>query len=109
EWKRIRRSSRYSCLSANQRPLTRPGKAEKGLGFGDPAADGSKAAEIEAAFMRNAGIGEERDVGERNHMAGEETAAGKMLLHAVERCIAALDLFRSELGGILAEIHELEA
>src|SRR3954462_15101515 len=32
-----------------------------------------------------------------------------MLLHAVKRRIAALDLFRIELGGVLAEIDELEA
>ena len=32
-----------------------------------------------------------------------------MLLHTVERSIAALDLFRVELGDVLAEIDDLEA
>src|SRR3954451_12679786 len=37
----------------------RLGKPEKGLRFADPAADGGITTEIEAAFMRNAGIGEQ--------------------------------------------------
>jgi len=43
------------------------------------------AAEIEATFMREARIGEQRHVRERNLIANEEAAAGEMLLHAVER------------------------
>src|SRR4051812_23066899 len=72
--------------------LTRLGKPEKGLGFADPAADGGITTDIEAAFMRDARIGKQRDVGKRNRITGEETAAGEMLLHAIERRIAALDL-----------------
>src|SRR3954470_19297882 len=92
EWRQIRRSLSYSCL-----------------GFADPAVDGGITTEIEAAFMRDARIGKQRDVGKRNVITGEEAVCRQMLLHAVERRIAALDLFRIELGGVLAEIDELEA
>src|SRR5262245_11997692 len=82
---------------------------EKDFGLANPAADGRMMAEIEAALMREARIGEQRDVGERNRVTREVAACRQMLLHAVERRIAALDLLRIELGGVLAEIDELKA
>src|SRR5436305_10581042 len=84
-------------------------KAEIGFGFADPATDGRVTAEIEAAFMRDTGIGKQRDVRERNRLASDEAAGGEMGLHPIERRIAALDLLGIELGDILAEIDQLEA
>src|SRR3954447_8653662 len=101
--------SAFIKLLLPQRALTHLGKPEKGLGFADPAADGGITTEIEAAFMRDARIGKQRDVGKRNVITGEEAVCRQVLLHAIERRVAALDLFRIELGGVLAEIDDLEA
>src|SRR5262245_56245815 len=91
------------------RSSARRRKTEIFFGLTDPAPDRTVAAEVEAALMSDAGIGQQRNVGERDGVAGKAAACGEMLLHAVERRIAALDLFGIELRDVLAEIDHVEA
>src|SRR3954469_25766656 len=84
-------------------------KTELGLGISDPAPDRTIRSEIEAAFMREARIGEQRDIGKRERTAGEKASAGEMPLHLVERGIATLDQVRVERRDGLAEIDQVES
>src|SRR3954463_11524963 len=84
-------------------------KTELGLGISDPAPDRTIGSEIEAAFMREARIGEQRDVGKRERTAHEKTSAGEMPLHLIERGIATLDQVRIERRDRLAEGEPGEA
>src|SRR5438552_15876999 len=84
-------------------------QAERVLGFADPAPHGRIAGEIEAAFVRDARIGEQRYVGERDRLARQEARCGEMLLHPRQRGMAALHLLGIEPGSRLLEIDHLEA
>jgi len=64
---------------------------------------------MKATLMREARIGEQRNVGERNGVADQKPRRGKMMLHPCQRGIPALDLFGVEIGGRLAEIDHHEA
>ena len=84
-------------------------QAERFFGLADPAAHRGIAVEMKAAFMRDARIGQQRDVGERDGVADQERRDGELVLHPRQRRIAALDLVGIEIGGRLAEIEHLEA
>ena len=53
---------------------------ERPFGFGDPAPDGGITVEVKTAFMRDPGIGQQRDVGERDRVAGQERRQGELVL-----------------------------
>ena len=59
--------------------------------------------------MRQAGIGQQRHVGERDVVADQKRRQRELLLHPRQRRITALDLVGIEIGGRLAEIEHLEA
>src|SRR6476620_4573697 len=83
-------------------------QTERSFGIADPAAHRGVAVEMKAALMRDAGIGEKRDVGEREGVADQEWRHGELVLHPRQRRIAALDLVGVEIGGGLSEIEHLE-
>src|SRR5947208_5832549 len=64
---------------------------------------------MKAAFMRDARIGQERYVGERDGVAGQKWRDGELVLHPRQRRIAALDLVGIEVGNRLLQIEHLEA
>src|SRR6476620_12249478 len=64
---------------------------------------------MKAAFMREARIGQQRYVGERDGIAGQEWRDGELMLHPRQRRIAALDLLGVEIGSGLLQIEHLEA
>src|SRR5829696_8865687 len=82
---------------------------EEFFGRADPAAHGGIAIEMKAAFMRDARIGQQRYVGERDGVAGQKWRDGELVLHPRQRRIAALDLVGVEVGSRLAQIEHLEA
>src|SRR5579859_6086422 len=84
-------------------------QAEAGLDLADPAPDRNIAIHVKSAFMRNARVGRERDIGEREGAADKEAALAEMAFKMIERRIAALHLLRIELGCLLAEIGHLKA
>jgi hypothetical protein len=59
--------------------------------------------------MRQPRIGQQRDVGERDGIADQESRRGKLVLHPRQRRVATLDLVGIEIRGRLAEKHHLEA
>src|SRR6185436_20782090 len=64
---------------------------------------------MKATFMRDARVGQQRYVGERDGVAGQKWRDGELVLHPRQRRIAALDLVRVEVGSRLAQIEHLEA
>src|SRR5437867_4727403 len=54
----------------------------------EPALDRGKAVELEAALVRNVGVGVEGDVGDRVAVADEELPAPEVALHDAERRVA---------------------
>src|SRR6185503_11317010 len=64
---------------------------------------------MKAAFMRDARVGQQRYVGERDGVAGQKWRDGELVLHPSQRRIAALDLVGVEVGSRLAQIEHLEA
>ena len=85
------------------------GRPRDCLGLADPAPQRGIAVEVKAAFMRQAGIGQQRDVGEREAIADQKSRRGELMLHPRQRRIAALDLVGIEIGCRLAQIFHLEA
>ena len=96
----------HECSSRSQRAGGRPSEL---LGLADPAPHRGIAVEVKAALMRQPGIGQQRDVGERDAVADQKPRRGELMLHPRQRGIAALDLVGIEIGGRLAEIDHLEA
>src|SRR5664279_4735518 len=80
---------------------------ERPFGLADPAPHGGVTVEVKAAFMRQPRIGQQRDVGERDGIADQESRRSKLMLHPRQRHIATLDLVRIEVGRRLAEIDHL--
>src|SRR5437773_10555079 len=64
---------------------------------------------MKAAFMRDARIGQERYVGERDGVAGQKWCDGELVLHARQRRIAALDRVGVGPANRLLQIEQLEA
>ncbi len=62
-----------------------------------------------AAFMRDARIGQQRDIGERENIADQEARVRKTTLHVVKRDIAALHQIQIQFARGLAEIDHLKA
>src|SRR5215216_70473 len=84
-------------------------QAEEFFGRADPATHRGVAVEMKAAFMRDTRIGQQRYVGERDGVAGQEWRDGELVLHPRQRRIAALDLVGVKVGSRLAQIEHLEA
>src|ERR1700736_4509167 len=70
---------------------TRRRQAERFLGLADPAPHGGIAVEMKAALMREAGIGQQRYVGERNRVGDQKARRGQLMLHPRQRRVAALN------------------
>jgi len=62
---------------------------------------------VEAAFVRQPRIGQQRDVGERDFAANQKSRRGELMLHPRQRRVAALDLVRIEIRCGFAQIHHL--
>ena len=58
--------------------------------------------------MRQPRIGQQRDIGERDGVADQESRCRQLVLHPRQRRVAALDLVRVEFGRGLAQIRHLE-
>src|SRR4051812_12506291 len=77
------------ACSANS---THRSQAQRTLRLADPAPHGVIAVEMKPAFMRHAGVGQQRYVSQREGIAEQKPRRGELMLHPRQRRIAALDL-----------------
>src|ERR1700722_14705652 len=88
---------RFDSIEA-ERALAHRRQAKALFGLADPAPHRGIAVEVKAPLMREAGIGQQRDVGERNRVADQESRGGELMFHPRQRGVATLDLVRIEVG-----------
>ena len=74
----------------------------------DPAPHRLKSGKIEAPLMREARVGEKRDIREGEIVSEQETCAGKTAFQMVERGRAAFPQIRVDVMCLLAQIDHLE-